>query len=339
MTPTAVIILNYNGVHFLRQFLPEVIQYSAPAQIVIADNASTDGSRELLKKNFPQVTLIELDNNYGYSGGYNRALQQIEATYCVLLNSDVKVTPGWLEPLAELLDTRPEVAAVQPKILSYNNPEFFEYAGAGGGLLDALGYPFCRGRVFEQVEKDTGQYNDIGEVFWASGACMMIRTEVYRELGGFNEDFFAHMEEIDLCWRIIRSGRKVYYCGNTTVFHVGAGTLSYGHPRKIYLNFRNNLRLLIHHLPVIQLVWKLPLRLALDWVAALRFLINGKPKAFLSVLRAHMDFVKLLPKILRTRKNLHQRLPYNTGLLDRRWIIWDYFVRQRQTGIRLGINY
>lgn len=334
MTSTAVVILNYNGASLLRQFLPGVIKHSFPARVVVADNASTDESRELLKKDYPEVQLIELDKNYGFSGGYNRALKQVDATYYVLLNSDVEVTPGWLHPLVELLDKHPEIAAVQPKILSYNKPDYFEYAGAAGGFIDALGYPFCRGRVFDSIEKDTGQYNDTRQVFWASGACMLIRSEIYHQLGGLDEDFFAHMEEIDLCWRIIRSGRKVYYCGSSAVYHVGAGTLSYGHPRKVFLNFRNNLRLLIHHLPARQLAWKLPLRLMLDWIAALRFLIHGQAKAFTAVLSAHSRLLTHSSNVSRTRKRLRENLPFNTGLMYRKWIVWEHFILKKKPDIR-----
>lgn len=334
MTSTAVIILNYNGARLLRQFLPGVIRYSQSAQIVVADNASTDESRELLKKEFPEVRCIELERNYGYSGGYNRALQVADAEYCVLLNSDVEVTDGWLQPMVSLLDNHPEIAAVQPKILSYNNREYFEYAGAGGGFLDALGYPFCRGRVFDHLEKDFGQYNDTREIFWASGACLMIRRKVYEELGGLNEDFFAHMEEIDLCWRIIRRGFRVYYCGSSTIYHIGAGTLAYGHPRKIYLNFRNNLRMLVYHLPASQLVWKLPLRLALDWIAALRFLLRGKVRTFTSVLRAQANLAFHFRKVFITRKELSRALPYRMDGIYNGSILVDYFIRKRTRVIR-----
>ena len=239
MTKTAVVILNYNGEKFLREFLPVVIKLSGNAKIVVADNGSTDLSVELLKQKFPTVELIRLDNNYGFCGGYNRALKQVEAEYYVLLNSDVEVTPEWLEPLVALLDSSSDIAAAQPKVLSYNDKDHFEYAGAAGGFMDSLGYPFCRGRLFDITEKDTGQYNDTREVFWATGACLIIRSAVYHKLGGLDEDFFAHMEEIDLCWKVQRAGHKVYYCGTSHVFHVGGGTLSKSNPRKTYYNLRN----------------------------------------------------------------------------------------------------
>ncbi len=326
----AVVILNYNGAELLRRFLPSVIRYSQPAQIIVADNASTDDSRELLRNSFKEVRLIELNQNYGYSGGYNRALATVDADYYVLLNSDVEVTAGWLDPLVSLLDARPDIAAVQPKILSFHHRDCFEYAGAGGGFLDTLGYPFCRGRLFNWVEKDTGQYNDTRAVAWASGACLVIRATAYRELNGLNEDFFAHMEEIDLCWRLWRSGRKVYYCGTSAVYHVGAGTLAYGNPKKIYLNFRNNLTLLIYHLPARQLWWKLPMRVALDCLAALYFAIGGNIPGAWAVLRAQGYNLKSLTSTWQTRKRLKRSYPFNTRMLYPGFIVWDYFVRKRR---------
>ena len=247
MSRTAIVILNYNGEKLLPQFLPSVLQHSADAEIIVADNASSDQSIALLKKNFPKIRLIQLDENYGFCGGYNRALRQIHADYYVLLNSDVEVTAHWLTSMTQLLDSHPGIAAVQPKILSYHQKEKFEHAGAGGGFIDSLGYPFCRGRIFDHIEEDTGQYNDELPVFWCSGACMMIRSEAYHAFGGFDEDFFAHMEEIDLCWKLHRTNQSVYYCGKSTVYHVGAGTLGYGNPRKIFLNFRNGLALIYKH--------------------------------------------------------------------------------------------
>ncbi|GIV36068.1 MAG: glycosyl transferase family 2 [Cyclobacteriaceae bacterium] len=328
-TSTAVVILNYNGANLLNRFLPSVIRHSPSAHIIVADNASTDESLELLRKSFPEVQVIALDKNYGYSGGYNRALAQTDAEYCVLLNSDVEVTAGWLEPLVNIMKQHPDIAAIQPKILAYQKPGYFEYAGAGGGFLDTLGYPFCRGRVFDFTEKDTGQYNDTREVGWASGACLMVRTSVYRSLGGLDEDFFAHMEEIDLCWRMIRSGRKVFYCGMATVYHVGAGTLAYGHPQKIYLNFRNNLRLLCYHLPLSELGWKLPLRLLLDWAAAMRFVFLGNTKGAASVCKAHFNFFSSLWQLWQKRTKLRRQYPFSTRLLYKGLIVWDYFVRKR----------
>jgi len=329
VTSTAVVILNFNGAQLLQQFLPVVIRHSGTAQIIVADNASTDNSLTLLHQSFPQVKVIALDKNYGYSGGYNRALAQVNTEYAVLLNSDVEVTESWLQPLIHLMDADSSIAAVQPKIRSFHQREYFEYAGAGGGFMDALGYPFCRGRIFNFLEKDTGQYNDTREVGWASGACLMLRTSVFRKLGGLDETFFAHMEEIDLCWRMVRSGYKVYYCGSSTVYHVGAGTLAYGHPRKVYLNFRNNLRLLMYHLPPLQLVWKLPLRLVLDWLAAIRFAGQGNFNSASAVLRAQANLFLQLPKVWQKRQQLLRNYPFSTRLLYRGAIVWEYFILKR----------
>jgi GT2 family glycosyltransferase len=329
VTSTAVVILNFNGAQLLQQFLPVVIRHSGTAQIIVADNASTDNSLTLLHQSFPQVKVIALDKNYGYSGGYNRALAQVNTEYAVLLNSDVEVTESWLQPLIHLMDADSSIAAVQPKIRSFHQREYFEYAGAGGGFMDALGYPFCRGRIFNFLEKDTGQYNDTREVGWASGACLMLRTSVFRKLGGLDETFFAHMEEIDLCWRMVRSGYKVYYCGSSTVYHVGAGTLAYGHPRKVYLNFRNNLRLLMYHLPPLQLVWKLPLRLVLDWLAAIRFAGQGNCSSAAALFRAQANLFLHLPKVWQKRQQLLRNYPFSTRLLYRGAIVWEYFILKR----------
>jgi GT2 family glycosyltransferase len=239
MTKLAVVILNFNGENLLRQFLPSVIQYSPQAEIVVADNGSTDDSVALLKKEFPTVRTLILDKNYGFCGGYNRALKQVRADVYVILNSDIEVTSNWLTGPLGLLEKDKSIAAVQPKVLSYKQKNKFEYAGAAGGFIDAFGYPFCRGRVFDHVEEDRGQYNDEQEIFWASGACLIIRSTAFHQFNGFDEDFFAHMEEIDLCWKINRSNQKTFYCGRSTVYHLGAGTLAYDNPRKTFLNFRN----------------------------------------------------------------------------------------------------
>jgi GT2 family glycosyltransferase len=290
MSPTAVVILNYNGEKLLRQFIPSVVAYSPEARIIIADNASTDRSVEILTNEFPQVGVVRLDQNYGFCGGYNRALQQIKAEYYVLLNSDVEVTPNWLQPLITLLDQDKSIAAVQPKVLSYSSRNQFEYAGAGGGLIDTLGYPFCRGRILSTVEEDKGQFNDTLPIFWATGACIMLRSELYHRFHGLDEDFFAHMEEIDLCWKMQRAGYKIYYSGESTVYHLGAGTLGYANPKKTYLNFRNGLTLLLKHFDGWELFVKLPCRIVLDWVAALMFLTKGELKHANAILTAHVDF-------------------------------------------------
>jgi len=332
MTGIAVVILNYNGEKLLPQFLPSVIRYSPHAQIIVADNGSSDRSLALLRTQFPTVSILELGENYGFCGGYNRALRQVKADYYVLLNSDVEVTENWLAPMASLLDDHPEIAAVQPKILSYRQRNLFEYAGAAGGFLDALGYPFCRGRVFDHVEEDCGQYDDERPVFWTSGACMMIRSEKYHQHDGFDEDFFAHMEEIDLCWKLNRSQSAVYYCGKSRVYHLGAGTLEYEHPRKTYLNFRNGLSLLFKHLDTAELFYKLPLRVALDWVAALVFLLKGQLRNFASVLRAHISFLGQTPQLLKKRRAILRAYPsYPRMNIRRGLIIMDYYLRRKKS--------
>lgn len=328
MIKTAVVILNFNGEKFLREFLPIVIQYTGNAKIVVADNASTDLSVDVVKQKFPTVELIHLSNNYGFCGGYNRALKQVEAEYYVLLNSDVEVTPGWLEPLIALLDKNPHIAAVQPKILAYNDKSKFEYAGAAGGFIDSLGYPFCRGRVFDETEKDSGQYNDTREVFWATGACLVIRSKIYHELKGLDEDFFAHMEEIDLCWKIQRAGHKVFYCGTSAVYHVGAGTLSKSNPRKTYYNFRNGLSLVYKHWSTGNLIWKLPVRILLDYLAAFKFLLSGKGGDARAVLRAHYHFIKKIGKN-RAKRNALKGFPFTTNNTYTGMIIWDHFIRRK----------
>lgn len=332
MIKTAVVILNYNGEKLLNQFLPTVIQHTPEATVIVADNASTDQSLSLLEEKFPQVKLIKLDKNYGFCGGYNRALKEINADYYVLLNSDIEVTPGWLPPLTTLLDSDDSIAAVQPKILSYHQKNKFEYAGAAGGYIDSFGYPFCRGRVFDHVEDDFGQYDDERPVFWATGACLLIRSESFHAFEGFDEDFFAHMEEIDLCWKINRSGKKIYYSGKSKVYHVGAGTLSYESPRKTYLNFRNALTLIFKHFNTGELILKLPLRVALDWVAAAVFFLKGQHKNSLAVLKAHQSFTSNYTINLKKRKALHKRYPtYTKACIHKGLIIADYHLLQKRT--------
>lgn len=332
MTSVAVVILNYNGEKLLPQFLPSVIQHSPEAKIFVADNGSDDRSVPLLQKEFPQVGVIALGANYGFCGGYNKALSGIAADYFVLLNSDVEVTGGWLRPLKALLDENPQIASVQPKILSYRRKGLFEYAGAGGGFLDALGYPFCRGRVFDHVEEDLGQYDDERAVFWASGACMMIRSEKFREHGGFDEDFFAHMEEIDLCWKLNRSQNLVYYSGKSRVYHLGAGTLGYQHPRKTYLNFRNGLMLIFKHMDTGELFYKLPARMALDWLAALFFVFKGQFRNAWSVLRAHIGFLGQMRRLKGKRRKIREQHPaYPRSHIRAGLIIFDYYLFRRKS--------
>ena len=326
MTSTAVVILNYNGSELLKKFLPSVIAYSQEARIVVADNGSTDNSLTMLAREFPGVELIDTGRNLGFCGGYNYALKNITEEYSVLLNSDVEVTEGWLSPLIKTLDQHPGSAAIQPKILSYHQKNCFEYAGAGGGFIDRLGYPFCRGRIFYSIEEDHGQYNDTSEVFWASGACLMVRTKLFYEMDGLDEDFFAHMEEIDLCWRFQRAGHTVLYNGSSTVYHVGGGTLSVSNPFKTYLNFKNGLSLLYKNLPPNHLVVKFTIRILLDIVASLKFTLTGSFKDGLAVLRAHRDFFRSFKEEKRKRK-LTKRFGYNKlATQQHRLIVWDFFI-------------
>jgi GT2 family glycosyltransferase len=331
MSHTAVVILNYNGEKLLPQFLPSVIQHSPEAEIIVADNGSTDQSLALLENQYPQVRIIRLAQNLGFCGGYNAALKQVKAETYVLLNSDVEVTQGWLVPMLSILSTKPAVAAVQPKILSHQERSLFEYAGAGGGFIDSLGYPFCRGRVFNHVESDQHQYDDERQVFWASGACMMIRAEVYHRFGGLDEDFFAHMEEIDLCWKIYRSGGEVYYTGSSVVYHLGAGTLGYANPRKTYLNFRNGLVMITKHFSPWEMTWKIPFRVVLDWAAIGMFLLKSQPEHGKAVLKAHVDFAKRLSVTLSKRRELRQQYPvYNHSAVYRGIALLQYFLFGRK---------
>ena len=291
MAKLSVVILNWNGRHHLERFLPSVVCHSSnEAEVVVADNGSKDDSLAWLRLNYPEVRVVKLDKNYGFADGYNLALQQVEAEYVVLLNSDVEVTPHWLEPMQAYMDAHPEVAACQPKIRAERNKAYFEYAGASGGYLDCYGYPFCRGRIFDVVEKDEGQYDDIAPIFWATGAALFIRLKDYQEAGGLDGRFFAHMEEIDLCWRLRSRGRGIVCIPQSVVYHVGAATLKKENPRKTFLNFRNNLLMLYKNLPEGELKKVLFIRGLLDWVAAFVFLLKGDGKNARAVLRARKEF-------------------------------------------------
>lgn len=290
MKQTAVVILNYNGAGMLRRFLPSVIKYSPEASIYVADNGSSDESCDVVRNEFPAVKLMVLDHNYGFAEGYNRALAQVDEEYAVLLNSDVEVTRGWLSPMTQLLDSNPEVAACQPKLLSFKQKDFFEYAGAAGGFIDKWGYTFCRGRIFNTVERDSGQYDDTTDVFWATGAALMIRNEVYKNNGGLDGRFFAHMEEIDLCWRLRSRGYRIACVPQSHVYHVGGATLKKENPQKTYLNFRNNLLMIYKNAPDCQLKKIMLFRKVFDNVAALKFLASGDYAAFKAVRKARRDF-------------------------------------------------
>jgi GT2 family glycosyltransferase len=329
----SIVILNWNGSGFLQRFLPSVIQYTDFdwAEIIVADNGSTDNSREVIEKEFSTVKYIQLDRNYGFAEGYNKALQQIEADYYLLLNSDVEVTENWLEPLLEIMELNPEIGACQPKILQLDHPEKFEYAGASGGFIDRFGYPFCRGRIMNIQETDEGQYDTPISIFWASGAAVLIRASVWRELEGFDPVFYAHMEEIDLCWRMKNRGYQVMVCPQSKVYHLGGGSLSYGSPQKIYLNFRNNLFLLFKNLPQGKLLPVLLFRMILDGIAAMQFLFTGQYKGFQKVLKAHLHFHKRRTYLLAARKKLIVKsLQIKHPEIYKGSIVWDFFIRRKK---------
>lgn len=330
MDKLAIIILNYNGKSFLEKFLPDVLKYNEGFPVYVVDNASTDQSVSYLDANFKnEVRCIRLEKNYGFCGGYNRAADAIKAEYFILLNSDIQVTAGWLQPLLSLMEGNPIIAACQPKILDFKQKDHFEYAGAGGGYIDILGYPFCRGRIFQSIETDYGQYNDIAQVFWASGACMMIRSEIFKSLGGFDEDYFAHMEEIDLCWRIRKSGQQVFYNGLSEVFHLGGGTLSQSNPYKTYLNFRNSLITLIKNESNTAIWWKVPARFLLDMIASVKFLFKDTYKDALAVIRAD---IHVLTKLLYYRRKKIQfgKKGKQTGGSYRKSIVFSYYILHRR---------
>lgn len=302
----AIVILNWNGVTLFDRFLPSVLANSRGegVSVYVADNGSTDGSIDFLRIHYPEVTLLELGQNFGFAGGYNRALKQIKADFYVLLNSDVEVTSGWIDPCIKRMIEDQEIAAVQPKIRSFTIRNRFEYAGAAGGFIDYLGFPFCRGRILSEVEEDTGQYDQPVSIFWATGACLFIRAELFHETGGFDEDFFAHMEEIDLCWRLKNRGWSIYFEPQSTVYHLGGATLSYQSPKKVQLNFRNSLWMMVKNLPKGKLLSVLIPRMILDGVAAAHFLLTGEVKAFHAVFDAHMNFYRKLPGFVKKRREL-----------------------------------
>lgn len=339
MDKVAVVILNYNGRSYLEKFLPSVVQHSKRAKVWIVDNCSTDDSIAFISENFPTVNQIALDTNGGYSKGYNLGLEQINAEYFVLLNSDVEVTKDWITPIITMMDEDGTIAAAQPKVLDFNNKDRFEYAGAGGGFIDTLGYPFCRGRLFLTLEKEEGQYNDVERIFWASGACLFIRASEFKTYGPLDEDFFAHMEEIDLCWRLNNAGLKIMYNGQSTVYHVGGGTLHKSNPRKTYLNFRNGLALLYKNYMRWELWFKLPIRIALDLVACLKFMLFDSFEDGVSVLKAHYHFLLDLPVNFNKRKKINQRFVGGAfPPIYRGSIVFDYFVKGIRKFNDLKIN-
>ncbi|MCC9044150.1 glycosyltransferase family 2 protein [Myroides sp. M-43] len=326
----AVAILNWNGEQLLRQFLPSVLQYSDKANIYVIDNASTDQSIEVLYNEFPEIKIIQNNDNYGFAKGYNEGLKDIKEPYLVLLNSDIEVTENWLDSVEDIFDTQPKVAIIQPKILDYKQKTHFEYAGAAGGFIDSYGFPFCRGRIFDTIEEDLGQYDDIIDIFWASGACFFIRNEVYQILGGLDEDYFAHQEEIDLCWRAHNNGYKIKYTGFSKVYHVGGATLQYQSPKKTYLNFRNSLLTLYKNLPKESKFSTIFIRLCLDGVAGVRYMLMLQPKHCFAIIRSHFAFYKRISKFKRKVSITPVSNYYRT-----KSIVKLYYIQKQKTYIRV----
>ena len=322
MKKIAVVILNWNGAKLLEQFLPSVVAYSEEAKIYVADNASTDNSIEVIKTKFPQVTILQNDGNFGFANGYNVALQLVEEDYYALVNSDVEVTENWLAPILSIFDSEPNIGIIQPKILDYKNKAYFEYAGAAGGFIDQFGYPYCRGRIFDTIEIDNGQYDDECEIFWASGACLFIRKDIYRTLNGFDGDFFAHQEEIDLCWRAFNLGYKAKYTPKSKVYHVGGATLNESNPRKTFLNFRNSLLMLTKNLPEGKLFLIIFTRLCLDGLAGIQFIFKGKLVHCWAIIKAHFEFYHLINRNLKKRSGTTSENYYQT-----KSIVYKYFLK------------
>ncbi|MCD4747266.1 MAG: glycosyltransferase family 2 protein [Bacteroidales bacterium] len=332
----AVVILNWNGKYFLEKFLPGVIKNSNDiAEIIIVDNASTDDSVKFLQNNYPQIRIIRNAENEGFAKGYNDALMKIDANYYILLNSDIEVTENWIKPVIDLMETDKKIAVCQPKLRSFNEPSKFEYAGAAGGFIDKYGYPFCRGRLFQSIEQDNGQYDDVAEIFWATGACMFVRADLYHQFGGLDNDFFAHMEEIDFCWRVKNKGYKIMYCPNSTVFHIGGGTLPKKSARKTYLNMRNNNIMLLKNLPDNRLIKVFIARLFLDGIAALKFLFDGGFKDFFAVIKAHFSFYSSLSKIRKKRRETEH---INVSKIYGKNIVFEHFLKSKKKFTQLNSN-
>lgn len=333
MIHIAVVILNWNGRGMLERFLPSVIENSQTdggysSEVIVADNGSTDDSVAFLRECYPQLRLILLDKNYGFAEGYNKALAQVEADYYVLLNSDVECTSHWIEPVVEMMEREEKVAIAQPKLLMYDQKDTFEYAGGAGGFIDHYGYPFCRGRLFNTLEKDHGQYDNECDLFWATGAAMFVKAPVFHDMGGLDGDFFAHMEEIDFCWRTKNNGFRVRYCPHSVLYHVGGGTLPKSSPFKTRLNFRNNLSMLYKNLPEESLKRVLRCRIILDGVAALKFLLQGHIGEFKAVSAAHKEFRSLRPRLKEKRAVLKQA---SVAGVYQRLLLSDYYLRRHKT--------
>ena len=327
MPIVSVVILNWNGQAFLEIFLPSVLASTYEnLKIYVADNASTDDSIAFLEKNYPTIEIIRNADNYGFAKGYNEALKNVVGDYYVLLNSDVEVHKNWVEPIIKLMEKDIQIAVCQPKIRAYDDKEKFEYAGAAGGFIDSLGYPFCRGRIFDICETDKGQYDDVCPIFWASGAAMFVRAAVYKQMGGLDDDFFAHMEEIDLCWRIQQNGGIIKYIGNSTVYHVGGATLSNINPTKTFYNFRNSLLMLVKNIKSSKVWIILFIRLLMDGIAGLHFLIQGKWKHTLAIIKAHFSFYSLLPRYINKEYKIRKEIKY----YHIKSIVWNYFIRKKR---------
>lgn len=333
MYKIAIVILNWNGLEFLERFLPGVVRHSSSpgVKIIVADNGSSDDSLEFIRNKFKKVEIIELDKNYGFAGGYNKAFEKINSEYYILLNSDVEVSENWIEPIIKKMDNDPVVAAAMPKILSYHERSQFEYAGAAGGFIDKWGYPFCRGRIFNNIEPDNNQYNDSIEIFWASGACLFIRSKIFHDAGGFDDDFFAHMEEIDLCWRIKNLGYKIYCYPCSQVYHIGGGTLPNETPSKLFLNFRNSLWLLLKNLPAKRLYPVLLIRRILDSLAAMKFYLTLDWKKGNAVFKAHLSYYKHFRKMKQKRKSADFKNKDMPSSVYKKSILISYFLKKKKT--------
>jgi GT2 family glycosyltransferase len=338
----AIVILNYNGRAYLEQFLPSVLASSyGNLSIVIADNASTDDSLAFLNKHYPSLRIVSLSQNYGFAEGYNQALKQIKSAYYILLNSDIEVKSDWISPLIDVMENDKTVAAVQPKILSFHDKTKFEHAGAAGGFIDTFAYPFCRGRIFNDTETDEGQYDNQTEIFWASGAALCIRGELFHQIGGFDGDYFAHMEEIDLCWRLKRAGYKIMVEPKSVVYHVGGGTLDYASPFKVFLNFRNSLYTIVKNEPWSKLVWFLVFRFLLDGLSGILYLSKKQPQLTWQIIRAHFAFYGNFFKTLHKRKSYNEKItqcriaPENKVAIHSQSIVFQYFIQKKKKFVSL----
>jgi GT2 family glycosyltransferase len=334
----AVVVLSYNGKDLLKKFLPAVLSTQTPyTQVYVVDNASTDGTYEFVAKEFPEIKLIRLEINRGFTNGYVESLPMIDAEYYALVSSDVEVSPGWIDPIINLMDSDDKIGVCQPKIKSYNHKSHFEYSGAAGAYIDTFGYPFCRGRLFFTIEEDLAQYNDIKEVFWCSGACMFIKSEIYHKLGGFDNEYYAHMEDIDLSWRVKNAGYKVMVCPQAEVFHVGGHIISYGSPPKIFRNYKNGMIMLLKNLPASEVWWKIPARFFLDGIAGFRALLQGNPKETFAIIKAHWQFFGSFGHWHKKRKVAKKDVqnPNRTGWYPRSVVV-DYFIRGRKKFSELG---